>query len=70
MEVSFLIAGTVVIEQIFALPGVGRVFLGALNQRDYPLISASNTIIAGVSFLSIILVDISYAWFDPRIRYR
>ncbi|OGO22576.1 MAG: hypothetical protein A2Z28_04145 [Chloroflexi bacterium RBG_16_51_9] len=65
-----LLGGQVITEQIFALPGVGRVFLGALNQRDYPLISASNTIIAGVSFLSIILVDISYAWFDPRIRYR
>jgi peptide/nickel transport system permease protein len=65
-----LLGGQVITEQIFALPGVGRVFLNALNQRDYPLISASNTIIAGVSFLSIILVDISYAWFDPRIRYK
>ena len=65
-----LLGGQVITEQIFALPGVGRVFLDALNQRDYPLISASNTIIAGVSFISIILVDVSYAWFDPRIRYR
>jgi len=65
-----MLGGQVITETIFSLPGVGRVFLQALSQRDYPIISASNTVIAMVSFLTIILIDISYAWLDPRIRYR
>jgi peptide/nickel transport system permease protein len=65
-----MLGGQVITETIFALPGMGRLFITALGNRDYPIISSFNTIIAMVSFLSIILVDISYAWFDPRIRYK
>jgi peptide/nickel transport system permease protein len=65
-----LIGGQVIMEQIFALPGMGRVFLDALNQRNYPVISAINTVIATLVLLANVLVDISYAWLDPRIRYR
>ena len=69
-ELPALISGAIIMEQIFALPGMGRVFIQALNQRDYPVISAINTIIAALVLLSNIIVDISYAWLDPRIRYR
>jgi peptide/nickel transport system permease protein len=69
-QLSGLIGGQVIMEQIFALPGMGRVFLDALNQRNYPVISAINTVIASFVLLSNVIVDISYAWLDPRIRYR
>ena len=69
-QLAGLIGGQVIMEQIFALPGMGRVFIDALNQRNYPVISAINTVIASLVLLSNVIVDISYAWLDPRIRYR
>ena len=69
-QIPALIGGQVIMEQIFALPGMGRVFVEALNQRNYPVISAINTVIASTVLLANVLVDISYAWLDPRIRYR
>jgi peptide/nickel transport system permease protein len=69
-QLPLLIGGQIIMEQIFALPGMGRVFIDALNQRNYPVISAINTVIAIIVLLSNILVDVSYAWLDPRIRYR
>jgi peptide/nickel transport system permease protein len=68
-QIPTLISGQIIMEQIFALPGMGRAFITALNQRDYPIISAINTIIATLVMFANILVDISYAWLDPRIRY-
>ena len=69
-QIPGLIGGQVIMEQIFALPGMGRVFIEALNQRNYPVISAINTVIASAVLLTNVIVDISYAWLDPRIRYR
>ena len=69
-QIPGLIGGQVIMEQIFALPGMGRVFIEALNQRNYPVISAINTVIATAVLLTNLIVDISYAWLDPRIRYR
>ncbi|MEQ1910812.1 MAG: ABC transporter permease subunit [Vicinamibacterales bacterium] len=66
---AFLISGTVVVERIFALPGLGNYFINANLNRDEPLI------IGIVAFMSIaillfnLLVDVAYAYFDPRIRY-
>jgi len=48
---------------------IGRAFLDALNQRDYPIISAINTMIATAVLIMNVVVDIAYAWMDPRIRY-
>ena len=66
---AFLISGTVVVERIFALPGLGNYFINANLNRDEPLI------IGIVAFMSVavlvfnLLVDVAYAFFDPRIRY-
>ncbi len=65
-----LLAGTVIMEQIFALPGMGRLMLDAINTRDYPVISGVNVIMASLALVCIVLTDISYAYVDPRIRYR
>ena len=69
-QLPALLGGQVITEQIFALPGVGRSLIDALNQRNYPVISAINTVIAIAVLLANVVVDISYAWLDPRIRYR
>lgn len=67
---AFLLDGTVVIEIIFAWPGLGRLTFEAISQRDVPLIMAM-VLFAGVTFLVInLLVDISYAALDPRVRLR
>jgi peptide/nickel transport system permease protein len=65
-----LLAGSVIMEQIFALPGMGRFMLDAINTRDYPVISGVNLIMAALTLVCILLTDISYAYVDPRIRYR
>ena len=69
-QIPAMLAGQIVTEQIFALPGVGRVFLEALFQRDYPVISAINTMIATAVLVMNVIVDIAYAWMDPRIHYK
>jgi peptide/nickel transport system permease protein len=68
--VSMLIGGAVIIENIFCLPGMGQLALHALNQRDYPLVSAITMITAVFVMVCNLVVDISYSWLDPRIRYK
>lgn len=69
-QIPVLIGGNVIMEQIFCLPGVGRYMIDALGQRDYPIISGINLMMATLLLVLILLVDLSYAWLDPRIRYR
>ena len=69
-ELPLLVGGAVIIEQIFALPGMGQLLLKALSQRDYTLVSGINLIIATAVVGANLLVDISYAYLDPRVRYR
>lgn len=70
MQVPILVGGTVVIEQIFNLPGMGRLMLDALNSRDYPIVSGVNLFIASFVLVVNLGVDLTYSWLDPRIRYR
>jgi len=65
-----LLGGAVIMEQIFCLPGMGRLIIDALNNRDYPVISGVNLIMATLTLVFIVITDISYAWIDPRIRYK
>jgi peptide/nickel transport system permease protein len=69
-QIPVLIGGSVIMEQIFVLPGIGRYMLDAIGQRDYPIISGVNLMMASVVMVAILLTDMSYAWLDPRIRYR
>ena len=70
LQLPVLIGGSVIMEQIFVLPGMGRLMLDALSARDYPIVSGVNLVMATVILLVNLLVDMSYAWLDPRIRYR
>jgi len=66
---SLSIGGTVVIEQVFALPGVGRLIVQAILARDYPLVQGT-MLLLGFAFVVVNLaVDVVYTWVDPRIRY-
>ena len=67
---AFLLTGTVVVERIFALPGLGNYFIQAALSRDEPLIIGIVAFIAVVLLLMNLLVDIAYAYLDPRVRYQ
>ena len=69
LQIGFLMAGAVIIEQVFAWPGIGWLTLTAINQRDYPVVMGVVLIIALVFVLSNLVVDILYTWVDPRIRF-
>lgn len=68
-QTALLIGGSVIIESIFSLPGMGQLVLQALNQRDYPLVSAITLIFSFFIVFINLIVDISYSLLDPRIRY-
>ena len=68
-QVPILVGGAVIIEQIFTLPGIGRLLVDALSQRDYPVVSAVNLVIGTTVLVINLLVDLTYAYLDPRIRY-
>jgi peptide/nickel transport system permease protein len=70
LQVSVLVSGTVVLESIFVLPGMGRYLLEAVQYRDYPVIQGINLLFALVIILTNLLVDLCYGWLDPRVRYR
>ena len=70
LEFAFLLGGLVVTEQVFNLNGLGMLFVEGISRRDYTLIQALVMLVATVFLLVNFLVDIAYAWLDPRIRYR
>ncbi len=67
--VAALISGTIIVESIFSLPGVGRLTLNAVSFRDYPQIQFNVMVIATAVITINLLVDLAYGWIDPRIRY-
>ncbi len=69
-EFAFLIGGLVVTETVFTLNGIGRFVVEAVAHRDYPVVQALVFLIAFSFVMVNLLVDLTYAWFDPRIRYR
>jgi peptide/nickel transport system permease protein len=69
LQVPILFGGTVVLEQIFSIPGMGRYLITAVNVRDYTVIQAVVLLIATVVVLSNLVVDLLYSLLDPRIRY-
>ena len=68
-QLPILIGGSVIIEQIFVLPGIGRLLVSALSQREYHLVSAINLMLATAVIVVNLMVDLTYAYLDPRVRY-
>lgn len=69
LQFGTLLGGAVIIEQVFAWPGVGQLSLGAVNQGDFPVVQAGVLVLAGLIILVNLLVDLSYGFIDPRIHY-
>ena len=70
LQIHFYLGGSVIIESIFRLPGVGHFFFEALIRRDYPVVQSVNLFFATFTLLLNLIVDFAYAYLDPRIRYR
>ena len=70
LQVPILVGGSVIIENIFNLPGLGRLLVDALSIRDYPIVSGVNLVFATVVVAVNLVTDLSYALIDPRVRYR
>ena len=69
LQLPILIGGSVIMEEIFNLPGIGRLLLKALDERDYPVVSGINLFFAtGVVGINLI-IDLIYPFLDPRVRY-
>ena len=69
LQFGALLAGTVVTETVFSRPGLGRLIVNAILSKDYPLVQGTILFLAVVYLLVNLLVDIAYAWLDPRIRF-
>jgi len=68
-QVSVAIGGSVVVEQVFGMNGVGRYYISAVMQRDYPLVQGILLVLVSATLLTNLLIDLSYSYLDPRIRY-
>jgi ABC-type dipeptide/oligopeptide/nickel transport system permease component len=66
---AYLMAGTFVVETIFAIPGMGKFFVTSITGRDYPVIMGTILVMAIFLVLANVIVDVVYAWIDPRIRF-
>ena len=69
LQIPHLIGGSVIIEQIFNLPGMGRLLLSAISQREYNTISAITVLLSVFVLVCNLFVDLLYGWLDPRIKY-
>lgn len=68
LQFGALLGGTVILESIFTLPGIGSMVFRAVEQRDYPVIQAAGILYGGIFIFVNIVVDVAYGWIDPRIR--
>jgi peptide/nickel transport system permease protein len=69
LQVRFIFGGAVLVEQVFAIPGMGRLLVDATFGKDYLLVQGSVLVIGIIVVLTNLIVDISYGWLDPRVRY-
>ena len=69
LDLGYLMGGIVVVEEVFAYPGMGRLVIYAVQNRDVPLLQMCALVVASVYVLANFAADLAYAWLDPRIRY-
>lgn len=69
IQLALLLSGAVVVETVFSIRGIGRILVGAIFDRDYPIVQGVNLLIAVILVLVNLVVDIVYTFLDPRIRY-
>jgi peptide/nickel transport system permease protein len=69
VNIGYLIGGTLVVEQVFALPGIGQLMINSIFQRDFPVVQAVTLVFAVLVVLVYLLTDIAHALLDPRVRF-
>jgi peptide/nickel transport system permease protein len=69
VNIGFLVGGTLVIEQVFALPGIGQLMINSIFQRDFPVVQAVTLVFAVMVVLVYLLTDVAHALLDPRVRF-
>jgi peptide/nickel transport system permease protein len=69
LDLGYLMGGIVIVEEVFAYPGMGRLIIYAVQNRDVPLLQMCALVVASVYVLANFAADLMYAWLDPRIRY-
>lgn len=69
VQLGYMLSGVVVIEQVFAIPGLGRLAIGAINERNYPLVQGIILVVTAIFVFVNLVVDLAYAWIDPRVEY-
>ncbi len=69
LQLPLVVGGAVIMENLFNLPGLGRLLVDALSERDYPVVSGVNLFFACIVLLNNLIIDLLYAYLDPRVRY-
>ena len=69
MQLTMVIGGAVIVEKVFNIPGLGRYLIDSINAQDYPAVQSGVLLIAIIVVAINLLIDLSYGWLDPRIRY-
>lgn len=69
VQLGFLLGGSVIIENVFSWPGVGRYLVGGINGRDYPVVQSTVLVLSSAFVFAMFVTDVMYAMVDPRIRY-
>jgi peptide/nickel transport system permease protein len=69
IQLGAIMGGSIIIEQIFGLPGIGWTMIQAIFNRDYPVVQAASLFLAVIFVVINLLVDLTYAFLDPRIKY-
>lgn len=70
MQVPLVISGSIIIENIFALPGLGRLLMESIQNRDYAIVSGVNVLLAGLILVNNLVVDLTYGFLDPRVQMK
>ena len=69
LHLGFILGGSVIVETVFSIPGIGNLMLSSIFSQDYAVVQSCALIFAGIVIFANLIVDISYGWLDPRIRY-
>jgi ABC-type dipeptide/oligopeptide/nickel transport system permease component len=69
LQFGFLIGGTLVVETVFAVPGLGQLLFTSITSRDYPVVQAITVVTACLVIIVNLAVDVSYSFLDPRVTY-
>jgi peptide/nickel transport system permease protein len=69
VNIGYLVGGTLVIEQVYALPGIGQLMINSIFQRDFPVVQAVTLVFSIMVVLVYLLSDVAHALLDPRVRF-